>query len=63
MEHCLIGTENLFVFEMSVDPNGMDQDLVCIYEPRGQSHVYVGAESWQATEIRHTVKASVSARP
>ena len=33
MEHCLIGTENLLVFERSVDPKGMDQDLVFIYEP------------------------------
>jgi mannose-6-phosphate isomerase-like protein (cupin superfamily) len=33
MEHCLIGTENLLVFEKSVDPKGMDKDLVFIYEP------------------------------
>jgi mannose-6-phosphate isomerase-like protein (cupin superfamily) len=33
MEHCLIGTENLLVFERSVDPKGMDQDLVFIYFP------------------------------
>ena len=33
MEHCLIGTENLLVFERSLDPKGMDQDLVFIYEP------------------------------
>jgi mannose-6-phosphate isomerase-like protein (cupin superfamily) len=33
MEHCLIGTENLLVFERSVDPKGMDQDLMFIYEP------------------------------
>ncbi|MBV9674272.1 MAG: hypothetical protein JO076_15800 [Verrucomicrobia bacterium] len=33
MEHCLIGTENLLVFERSIDPKGMDQDLVFIYEP------------------------------
>ena len=33
MEHCLIGTENLLVFERSVDPKGMDKDLVFIYEP------------------------------
>ena len=32
MEHCIIGTENLLVFERSVDPKGMDQDLVFIYE-------------------------------
>jgi len=35
MEHCLVGTENLLVFERSVDPKGMDQDLVFIYEPDG----------------------------
>ena len=33
MEHCLIGTENLLVFERSIDLKGMDQDLVFIYEP------------------------------
>jgi hypothetical protein len=33
LEHCLIGTENLLVFERSIDPKGMDQDLVFIYEP------------------------------
>ena len=33
MEHCIIGTENLLVFERSVDPKGMDEDLVFIYEP------------------------------
>jgi mannose-6-phosphate isomerase-like protein (cupin superfamily) len=33
VEHCLIGTENLLVFERSVDPKGMDQDLIFIYEP------------------------------
>jgi hypothetical protein len=35
MEHCLIGTENLLVFERSVDPKRMDKDLVFIYEPDG----------------------------
>jgi hypothetical protein len=35
MEHCLIGTENLLVFERSTDPKGMDQDLIFIYEPEG----------------------------
>jgi hypothetical protein len=35
MEHCMIGTENLLVFERSTDPKGMDQDLVFIYEPDG----------------------------
>ncbi len=34
-EHCLIGTDNLLVFERSTDPKGMDQDLVFIYEPDG----------------------------
>jgi hypothetical protein len=33
MEHCVIGTENLLVFERSIDPKGMDQDLIFIYEP------------------------------
>lgn len=33
MEHCIIGTEDLLVFERSTDPRGMDQDLVFIYEP------------------------------
>jgi hypothetical protein len=33
MEHCIIGTENLLAFERSIDPKGMDQDLVFIYEP------------------------------
>lgn len=32
-EHCLIGTEDLLVFERSTDPKGMDQDLIFIYEP------------------------------
>jgi mannose-6-phosphate isomerase-like protein (cupin superfamily) len=36
-EHCLIGTENLLVFERSVDPKGMDQDLIFIYEPESAS--------------------------
>jgi mannose-6-phosphate isomerase-like protein (cupin superfamily) len=35
VEHCLIATENLLVFERSVDPKGMDQDLIFIYEPDG----------------------------
>jgi hypothetical protein len=34
-EHCLIGTEKLLVFERSIDPKGMDQDLIFIYEPDG----------------------------
>ena len=33
MEHCIIGTEDLLVFERSIDPKGMDQDLIFIYEP------------------------------
>jgi hypothetical protein len=36
MEHCIIGTENLLVFERSTDPKGMDQDLVFIYEPEAE---------------------------
>lgn len=35
MEHCLIGTDNLLVFESGTDPKGMDQDLVFIYESDG----------------------------
>jgi len=34
-EHCIIGTEDLLVFERSTDPKGMDQDLIFIYEPYG----------------------------
>ena len=33
IEHCIIGTEDLLVFERSIDPKGMDQDLIFIYEP------------------------------
>ncbi len=33
MEHCLIGTENVLLFERSTDPKGMDQDLIFTYEP------------------------------
>jgi hypothetical protein len=33
VEHCLIGTEDVLVFERSTDPKGMDQDLIFIYEP------------------------------
>src|SRR5438874_13508950 len=33
IEHCIIGAEDLLVFERSVDPKGMDQDLIFIYEP------------------------------
>ena len=33
MEHCIIGTEDLLVFETSSDPKGMDQDLIFIYTP------------------------------
>jgi hypothetical protein len=35
VEHCLVGTEKLLVFERSTDPKGMDQDLIFIYEPDG----------------------------
>ena len=35
MEHCLIGTEDLLVFERGTDPKGMDQDLIFLYEPDG----------------------------
>jgi hypothetical protein len=33
IEHCIIGVEDLLVFERSVDPKGMDQDLIFIYQP------------------------------
>lgn len=33
MEHCVIGTEDLLVFERSSDPKGMDMDLIFLYEP------------------------------
>ncbi len=33
VEHCIIGTENLLIFERSLDPKGMDQDLIFLYEP------------------------------
>jgi hypothetical protein len=33
IEHCIIGTEDLLVFERSIDAKGMDQDLIFIYEP------------------------------
>jgi hypothetical protein len=35
--HCLIGSEDLLVFERSIDPKGMDQDLVFLYEPDGST--------------------------
>lgn len=37
-EHCIIGTANLLVFEQAIDPRGMDQDLIFIYEPNTPSH-------------------------
>jgi hypothetical protein len=33
IEHCIIGTEDLLVFERGIDPKGMDQDLIFIYQP------------------------------
>lgn len=33
MEHCIIATEDLLVFERSTEPKGMDQDLIFIYTP------------------------------
>jgi len=33
MEHCVIGAEDLLMFERSMDPKGMDRDLIFIYEP------------------------------
>jgi hypothetical protein len=32
-EHCVIGTEDLLLFERSTDPLGMDRDLLFIYTP------------------------------
>jgi hypothetical protein len=37
IQHCLIGTEDLLVFERSTDPKGMDQDLIFLYEPSAVS--------------------------
>ena len=36
-EHCVIATENLLVFDRSLDPMGMDQDVIFIYEPDSAS--------------------------
>jgi mannose-6-phosphate isomerase-like protein (cupin superfamily) len=33
IEHCIIGTEDLLIFERSTDPKGMDQDLIFLYQP------------------------------
>jgi hypothetical protein len=33
VEHCVIGTEDLLLFERSTDPLGMDRDLLFIYTP------------------------------
>ena len=33
IEHCVIGTEDLLLFERSTDPRGMDRDLLFIYTP------------------------------
>jgi hypothetical protein len=52
IEHCLIGTENLLVFERSVDPKGMDQDLVFIYTPDGS-----GENVQRSEPDRHTSNA------
>lgn len=37
VEHCIIGAENLLIFERSIDPKGMDQDLIFLYEPEPAS--------------------------
>lgn len=34
VEHCLIGTEDLLVYEKSIDAKGMDQDLILLYMPQ-----------------------------
>jgi hypothetical protein len=58
-EHCLIGTENLLVFERSVDPKGMDQDLVFIYEPEGdaESEVQRSLRAVGSSEAEATLNA------
>jgi hypothetical protein len=33
-EHCLVAISNLLVFEESIDPKGMDKDLIFIYMPK-----------------------------
>ncbi len=33
IEHCVIATEDLLIFETATDPKGMDQDLIFIYTP------------------------------
>jgi len=33
IEHCVIGLENLLIYENSLDHKGMDQDLIFIYQP------------------------------
>jgi hypothetical protein len=32
-EHTIVALSNLLIFESSIDPKGMDQDLIFIYEP------------------------------
>lgn len=32
-EHCVVGTEDLLIFEVSKDHKGMDKDLIFIYTP------------------------------
>jgi mannose-6-phosphate isomerase-like protein (cupin superfamily) len=32
-EHCIIATEDLLVYEESIDPKGMDQDLIFLFTP------------------------------
>ena len=66
MEHCLIGTENLLVFERSIDPKGMDQDLVFIYEPDSGEVLGVrriGAFDRRHRRARQTVTAASPAIP
>ncbi|MCB0353721.1 MAG: hypothetical protein KDD64_09360 [Bdellovibrionales bacterium] len=33
VEHCIIGTEDLLLYERSRDPKGMDRDLIFLYTP------------------------------
>jgi hypothetical protein len=59
MEHCLIGTENLLVFERSIDPKGMDQDLVFIYTADGggvPGEETSNSESVRERGVQHPMK-------
>ena len=42
----LIGTEDLLVFERSVDPKGMDQDLILFTNPMAADYYAFGEILW-----------------